>query len=387
MSAVSTATAGAAGGTVVVMASASVNSSVVSNPPMIQGAQAAVSYLNAHGGLHGHHIKLIVCDNKNTPNLEVACARQAVATKVVALVGANFETNATSVVSVLTPAGIPVVSPIDGNPAEFKAPTYFNLWSQVGTKVAIGLAMGQKKCKSGAGVALNVPIANLGVTFMKQGQETAGVKTTTTVEVPIQTTDFSPTVEQLSSLGVTCSFPLIVETQYVPYFQALQSAGSKVKNFIPAVGFNTGSLKTIGAQGASGTIFTSPYLTPSASSSTPQVRTFMQGMHKYQPSATPDSEAENSWVAVMILNQATKGLNKWTAASVLGALRKDAHVNVGFGIPTLNFTKKNPTPKVASIYDTAYHLHVVKGITQTDTNTIVTVESTLKKVTFTTKTS
>ncbi|HVX21913.1 MAG TPA: ABC transporter substrate-binding protein [Acidimicrobiales bacterium] len=381
---VTSATPAGAASTVPIMVSASLDSPVVSNPPMFQGVEAAVSYLNANGGLHGHHIRLIKCDNKNTPNLEVACARQAVSTKVIALVGSNFETNPTGVKAILGKGGVPNIAPVGGTPTLADAPTDFDIWSFLGTRASIGQAMGTRTCKTGTGVAVNVPIANLSVDYVKVGMKTGGVKPVTTVEVPISATGYAPAIEQLTSLKATCVFPVIVETQYLPYFQALQSAGSKVRNFVPSVGFPTEALKTIGAAGSKNTVETSTYLTPLANSSTPQVRLFMKEMKKYQPGAHTDGESENSWVSVMTLNQVTKGLTKWTAAGVLNAIRHASHVNVGFGVPTLNFTKKNPTPKLSAIYDTKYHIHIVKSGTQfSDTNTILTVESTLKKMTLT----
>src|SRR4051812_10857911 len=55
-------------------------------PTSIAAAKAGVRALNARGGLHGHKIDLVYCNDKNDANQAQACARQLVGDKVIAAI-------------------------------------------------------------------------------------------------------------------------------------------------------------------------------------------------------------------------------------------------------------------------------------------------------------
>ena len=72
------------------------------------GAPAAVTYLNAHGGINGKKINLITCDTDGTPATSVACANRFVQEKV-AVVVQGIDLGSDSAVPILEGAGIPLV--------------------------------------------------------------------------------------------------------------------------------------------------------------------------------------------------------------------------------------------------------------------------------------
>jgi hypothetical protein len=69
------------------MAEAGVDTPQGSFPGALAAAQGAAMAINKAGGINGHPIDVITCNNENTPAGATKCAEQAVAQKVAADVG------------------------------------------------------------------------------------------------------------------------------------------------------------------------------------------------------------------------------------------------------------------------------------------------------------
>lgn len=77
-------------------------------PDVAAGVQAAVSYLNANGGIDGKKINLISCEDDGTPATSIACANRFVQEKVAAVVE-GIDLGSDSAVPILAGANIPLV--------------------------------------------------------------------------------------------------------------------------------------------------------------------------------------------------------------------------------------------------------------------------------------
>jgi branched-chain amino acid transport system substrate-binding protein len=92
-----------------------------------QGAQMAVAYANAYkGGLDGHAIDLVVCQNLETPAGGQACANQMVQDKVVAVV-LPFTGEGATEVPTITKAGIPYITLSGASTQELTTPGAYDL--------------------------------------------------------------------------------------------------------------------------------------------------------------------------------------------------------------------------------------------------------------------
>jgi branched-chain amino acid transport system substrate-binding protein len=92
-----------------------------------QGAQMAVAYANADkGGLDGHKISLVVCQNQETPAGGQACANQLVQDKVVAVV-LPFTGQGATEVPTITKAGIPYITLSGASNQELMTPGSYAL--------------------------------------------------------------------------------------------------------------------------------------------------------------------------------------------------------------------------------------------------------------------
>jgi ABC-type branched-subunit amino acid transport system substrate-binding protein len=89
------------------------------------GIQAAIKYVNAHGGIHGHPLAAQECADNDDPNLAAACATTAANNpSIIASVGQTTLDGA-SVDPVFQHAGLPVVGSFAAVPADFTSPVIF----------------------------------------------------------------------------------------------------------------------------------------------------------------------------------------------------------------------------------------------------------------------
>jgi branched-chain amino acid transport system substrate-binding protein len=96
-------------------------------PLVQQGTEMAVAYANAYkGGLDGHKINLVVCQNQETPAGGQACANQMVQDKVVAVV-LPFTGQGATEVPTITKAGIPYITLSGASNQELMTPGSYTL--------------------------------------------------------------------------------------------------------------------------------------------------------------------------------------------------------------------------------------------------------------------
>src|SRR4051794_38445638 len=114
---------------------------------IFEGARIYAAWLNAHGGINGSPLKVIYCDERGDPNQGDACARQAVSSKVAAVVG-SYSTNQARIIPILEPAGIAYFGTCCGAfPQDFNSKNSFPFGSQWAIDIGLGSAAA-KNCKS-----------------------------------------------------------------------------------------------------------------------------------------------------------------------------------------------------------------------------------------------
>ncbi len=89
--------------------------------PMLDGMNAAISGINARGGVHGKKINLVVRDDQSTGNVALANARELIADKqVLSIIGVNSSLSAAAVGPLVESAQMPMIS--DAVPQNLLAP-------------------------------------------------------------------------------------------------------------------------------------------------------------------------------------------------------------------------------------------------------------------------
>ncbi|MFD8973359.1 ABC transporter substrate-binding protein [Streptomyces sp. NPDC059593] len=102
---------GATGGSrepVTVMTWAPDQTRATNMPGMPAMAQAYARWVNAQGGIDGHELRVLTCNEHNTSAGAAACARRAVREKAVAVVG-SYSQNGSAFLAPLEAAGVPYI--------------------------------------------------------------------------------------------------------------------------------------------------------------------------------------------------------------------------------------------------------------------------------------
>lgn len=116
--------AGAQGGgrePVTVMTWAPERTGATDKPGMPAMAEAIARWVNASGGVDGHELKVLTCDDGNDSEGAAACARRAVREDVVAVVG-SYSQHGRSFLSPLEAADIPYIGGYGVTGEEFTSP-------------------------------------------------------------------------------------------------------------------------------------------------------------------------------------------------------------------------------------------------------------------------
>ncbi|WP_212912568.1 ABC transporter substrate-binding protein [Streptomyces sp. TS71-3] len=114
-------TSGGSGAPITVMTWAPEDTKATNKPGMPAMAQAYARWANATGGLGGHHLNVLTCNEHNTTVGAAECARRAVAAKAVAVVG-SYSQYSRSFLGPLEAAGIPYVGGYGLTDEEFSSP-------------------------------------------------------------------------------------------------------------------------------------------------------------------------------------------------------------------------------------------------------------------------
>ncbi|MFF0556291.1 ABC transporter substrate-binding protein [Streptomyces sp. NPDC004266] len=129
---------GATGGSrepVTVMTWAPDQTRATNMPGMPAMAQTYARWVNAQGGIDGHELRVLTCNEQNTSAGAAACARRAVREKAVAVVG-SYSQNGRAFMAPLEAAGIPYIGGYGIAEDEFTSPLSYPVNGGVASLVA-----------------------------------------------------------------------------------------------------------------------------------------------------------------------------------------------------------------------------------------------------------
>ncbi|MGY3338019.1 ABC-type branched-subunit amino acid transport system substrate-binding protein [Streptomyces filamentosus] len=129
---------GATGGSrepVTVMTWAPDQTRATNMPGMPAMAQAYARWVNAQGGIDGHELRVLTCNEQNTPAGAAGCARRAVHEGAVAVVG-SYSQNGRAFMAPLEAAGIPYIGGYGITEDEFTSPLSYPVNGGVASLVA-----------------------------------------------------------------------------------------------------------------------------------------------------------------------------------------------------------------------------------------------------------
>jgi branched-chain amino acid transport system substrate-binding protein len=198
------------------------------------GMQMSIDYANEYlGGIGGQPIELFVCNGEETPAASQDCANQMVNEEVAAVVQ-PFTGNGSSIVPVLTAAGIPYVTIGAASVEELTMPGAFALTGGLPANLAgFASAAADEGAESFALIAIDVPALIQAADAIGGGIfENAGVELET-VPVPVGTADMTPQLEAASendAVGVIGDL-----TFCSSFLQAYQTLGLDNPRFLVSI--------------------------------------------------------------------------------------------------------------------------------------------------------
>ncbi|MFD7081076.1 ABC transporter substrate-binding protein [Streptomyces sp. NPDC002181] len=111
---------GGSGSTITVMTFAPQNTNATNMPGMPGMAKAYEAWINSKGGINGRKLRVLTCNEKNTPTGAADCARKAIDEKAVAVVG-SYSQHGRAFMAPLEAEGIPFIGGYGVSSEEFQS--------------------------------------------------------------------------------------------------------------------------------------------------------------------------------------------------------------------------------------------------------------------------
>jgi branched-chain amino acid transport system substrate-binding protein len=321
-------------------------------------AQAWMDWVNAHGGINGRKVNLIICDAQVNADKTADCARQAVQDHVSAVV-ASYAANSAVIEPILAPANIPYMSSYPVAPSDYNEPIDFPTTSTPFILSGIGYIAG-KLCKHPAMMSLQQPSLQFNDEAISAGVKAGGGKLLRTVVVPQQVTDYAPLASQAIQ-GADCLVVYGGITMADALYPALVQAGATQR----VIGLNS---QTIGhpidetnpkltQNGINVGIFP-PYSSPVWKNYKAMTAKYASKQYDYQ-----DFGAQLTYGGLLVYQNLIASMPKSmpvTAANVLSTLKHTTSLSTGGLFPPFNFTKPYGLKGFSRLFDQSVTFSLVK---------------------------
>jgi branched-chain amino acid transport system substrate-binding protein len=318
--------------------------------------EAWADYVNAHGGIEGHQVKLYILDDAGSASQALTDAKELVQQDhVVAMVG-EMSTPSSTWESYIDQAGIPVVG---GNPSDtlfFQNPNFYPSGATANLSFASVIkAVGGANAKGAFFYCTESPLCSQLQPIVKQAYSAAGGSVANISPITSSSPNFTSQCLAARSAGVESIYTAVpaetlvsiaencAQQKYNPYFL------TDMLSVTPQI---AGQLSKITGFQMLDNSNDAPYF----ATSLPAIATFQAAARKYAPSAlNPQTLTENAvsaWAAGQLLSAAVKasGSTAVTSSSIkdgLYALPKGT--TLGGLTPPLTFSKGKPAA-VGCIY-------------------------------------
>ncbi|MFC9324797.1 ABC transporter substrate-binding protein [Kitasatospora sp. NPDC057015] len=159
-------------------------------PGMTALAEAVGRDINAKGGLGGHHVRVLTCNEHNEAAAVAQCAQQAVDAKAIAVVG-SYSQFGESFMTTLERAGIPYIGGYGLSGAEFSSPLSYPVAGGMPSLIAgSGRQLVDTGCRSVALVRPDTPAGDSLLGYLANALKPAGTKLVD-VKAPEKSTDYT----------------------------------------------------------------------------------------------------------------------------------------------------------------------------------------------------
>ncbi len=305
------------------------------------GATPAAKYLpaisdaiNARGGINGHPLKIVDCDDKGDANQATQCAQQATSNPHVLGIVGNTSTCGSQLLQTLAGAHMASIGDQYFCSEDFKSAQVFP-FSAGSLDPAAGAALGVTDLhkKNMVVATIDVPAGREYPPLVQSIVTPVGGHISGAVYIPLSAADMSPYASQVVADG---GFLIDGDTTAVGIRlgKALLEQGFKEPVEYNGTTWDAHTIKT-NFGNPKNVYIESPYLESSAG-----YKMFVADMNKYAPGADYYStDLSSAWLAAMIVQRWSKNVPDPTAPALLKYLSTAASINTwGMTIP-LSYTK------------------------------------------------
>jgi ABC-type branched-subunit amino acid transport system substrate-binding protein len=328
------------GDPVTVMTIAPVDTAAINQPEIHAAAKAAATTINNAGGLGGHELKVINCNDGNDTNKAADCARQAVDDNAVAVLG-GFTTNGATINPILEQAGIPWIGAPGFSPNELADSNSFPLLSGAPSFAGIAAQAVKDGCESVATVLYDTPTTGKAVDLINLGLTSAGGEPATNIKVPTTTTDFGSVAKSAGESD--CAIAGLPNDQTVAVAKAGESVGVDTRYYLLSGALNETVLSQAGkalegAGSASNFVVASDPVWDEAKASSDDVD--WTGPYN-----------QDTWASYQVLADVMKGQTDITAATVTTAMNGATGIDAGGLMAPIDFTTEFAVPGLNRVFN------------------------------------
>jgi ABC-type branched-subunit amino acid transport system substrate-binding protein len=227
----------------------SVGSSLTNYPDVEAGARAAVEAVNRTGGVHGQPVELLFCNTRGEVNQAVACAREADAENVDAVVG-RVDVFSTQTLPVLEKAGIPDVGNVSaGSEVDFTSPDTFPLHAgNFGAYAALPYGYKADGARKLVFATVDLPIGIRQGEYAEQVAREIGLDVAPMIKIPAQgVTDYAPYAQQIRDSGADAAIVALGPAGFQAFVKAADAVGLTARISGTAFTFGQSEAAGVGA--------------------------------------------------------------------------------------------------------------------------------------------
>jgi len=182
-------------GAIVVMTWAPEQTQATNEPGMPAMAKAYAKYVNAQGGINGHQLKVLTCNEHNTTAGAAACAQRAADEGVAAVVG-SYSQHGPSFLSTLEAEGIPYLGGFGVTETEFDSPLSYPVNGGLSSLLAGNGQQLAPKCESVTLVRPDTAAGDQFPAFLDAGLRAGGRSDATDLRAAEDSTYYTTTAEK-----------------------------------------------------------------------------------------------------------------------------------------------------------------------------------------------
>jgi ABC-type branched-subunit amino acid transport system substrate-binding protein len=197
------------------------------DPARVAAVEAAALAINEEGGINGHELEVLFCNNGNDPNQGIACAQELIEAGVIACVGCENDFNGGDVAQVFHDAGVPMVEAEAIYPEEFSLPTSYLTTGSANYQIA-GTPLLAKEllgAQTYAFVGQDIPFS---VTYNEEITIVAnalGMEEIEATYLPLDASNYDPYAARLAEVNADVILMIASPFQNIPLIKAIEGQG------------------------------------------------------------------------------------------------------------------------------------------------------------------